>query len=178
MKAGALCAAQCAVLRAAIDGSPASQAEVWDGDYRVDLDVRRTVESEVGAGAIAVATAVFDEFRREVEQFFAVRLTGREGPGFLRYGPGGFYRRHRDTLEEADEGWTRRVSVVLFLTTASAAPAEGHCVGGALRLHGDEGAFVDIHPVAGRVVAFPADVVHEVLPVVAGTRDVVVDWFY
>jgi predicted 2-oxoglutarate/Fe(II)-dependent dioxygenase YbiX len=27
-------------------------------------------------------------------------------------------------------------------------------------------------------VAFPADVPHEVLPVTAGVRDVVVDWFY
>jgi predicted 2-oxoglutarate/Fe(II)-dependent dioxygenase YbiX len=30
----------------------------------------------------------------------------------------------------------------------------------------------------GTLVAFASDVLHEVLPVTAGIRDVVVDWFY
>lgn len=161
-----------------MDQSPTHQAEIWDGDYQVDLDVRRTIDVDVDAEAIAVAAATFDGVRREIEHHFGIRLRGREGPGFLRYLPGGFYRRHRDTLDEADGVWTRRISAVLFLTTAVSSAADGHCVGGALRLFDERGAALDIQPVAGLLVAFPADIPHEVLPVVAGTRDVVVDWFY
>ena len=35
-----------------------------------------------------------------------------------------------------------------------------------------------ITPRAGLLVAFPATVLHEVAPVLSGTRDVIVDWFY
>jgi predicted 2-oxoglutarate/Fe(II)-dependent dioxygenase YbiX len=40
------------------------------------------------------------------------------------------------------------------------------------------GTTVDIAPEAGLLVAFPAEVLHEVLPVLGGTRDAAVDWFY
>jgi predicted 2-oxoglutarate/Fe(II)-dependent dioxygenase YbiX len=32
-------------------------------------------------------------------------------------------------------------------------------------------------PTRGTLVAFPADMLHEVTPVVEGTRNAVVDWF-
>jgi predicted 2-oxoglutarate/Fe(II)-dependent dioxygenase YbiX len=56
-------------------------------------------------------------------------------------------------------------------------------VGGALRLYGladpgDPAVPFDIVPAAGTLVAFPSDVLHEVLPVTAGVRDAIVDWFY
>jgi predicted 2-oxoglutarate/Fe(II)-dependent dioxygenase YbiX len=35
-----------------------------------------------------------------------------------------------------------------------------------------------VRPTEGTIVAFPAATLHEVLPVDAGTRDVVVDWYY
>jgi len=37
---------------------------------------------------------------------------------------------------------------------------------------------VDIAPRAGLFVAFPSETAHEVLPVTAGVRDAIVDWFY
>jgi predicted 2-oxoglutarate/Fe(II)-dependent dioxygenase YbiX len=58
------------------------------------------------------------------------------------------------------------VAVVLFLSA---------CRGGVLRLLDDN---VDVRPAEGSLVAFSADTLHEVAPVEAGTRDVVVDWFY
>jgi predicted 2-oxoglutarate/Fe(II)-dependent dioxygenase YbiX len=39
------------------------------------------------------------------------------------------------------------------------------------------GSPVEIVPKRGMLVAFPADAVHEVSPVVDGCRDTVVDWF-
>jgi predicted 2-oxoglutarate/Fe(II)-dependent dioxygenase YbiX len=175
---GAIDEAGCARLRGAMDRGSASPAEIWDGDYRLDLDVRRTWDSDVDAGAIAIVDALFDQLTVDVERFFRFRVTRREGPGFLRYERGGFYRCHRDIPDGAMGADHRRVSIVLFLSTAAQRPATGHCVGGALRLHDSTDAFLDVEPLAGQVVAFPATVLHEVRPVVAGTRDVVVDWFY
>jgi predicted 2-oxoglutarate/Fe(II)-dependent dioxygenase YbiX len=66
----------------------------------------------------------------------------------------------------------------VFLTTAGV-----DCEGGSLRLYaGSHGpapsAALDIAPRAGMLVAFPSDIPHEVLPVTAGVRDAIVDWFY
>jgi predicted 2-oxoglutarate/Fe(II)-dependent dioxygenase YbiX len=61
--------------------------------------------------------------------------------------------------------------VVVFLTTAGE-----ECEGGSLRLYEPEA--VDVVPRAGMLVAFPSDTPHEVLPVTAGVRDAIVDWFY
>jgi predicted 2-oxoglutarate/Fe(II)-dependent dioxygenase YbiX len=37
---------------------------------------------------------------------------------------------------------------------------------------------IDVHPLEGLLVAFSADVLHEVTVVRGGTRDAIVDWFY
>jgi predicted 2-oxoglutarate/Fe(II)-dependent dioxygenase YbiX len=37
---------------------------------------------------------------------------------------------------------------------------------------------IDLAPVEGTLIAFPATWLHEVLPVTAGVRDAIVDWFY
>ena len=65
------------------------------------------------------------------------------------------------------EAARRSVAVVLFLN--------GDFEGGLLRLFAGE--TIEIAPQAGLLVAFPADLLHEVT-VVSGTRDAVVDWFY
>ncbi len=49
--------------------------------------------------------------------------------------------------------------------------------GGALRILGADET-LDIVPQAGTLVAFSADALHEVMPVISGVRDTVVDWFY
>jgi predicted 2-oxoglutarate/Fe(II)-dependent dioxygenase YbiX len=66
----------------------------------------------------------------------------------------------------------------VFLSTSRAAgDAEGF-TGGVLRLHPDAGEPIDIEPVEGLLVAFPATMLHEVTRVGDAVRDVVVDWFY
>ena len=103
--------------------------------------------------------------------FFAETLAEREGAGFLRYGPGGFYGPHRDRgIVPSWPGAERRsIAVVIFLNDGFG--------GGVLRLFGDAGAR-DIVPREGTLAAFPAATLHEVASVIDGTRDTVVDWFY
>ena len=154
-------------LRAAIGHGRMVPAEIYSDGYRADQQARRAYEVEVDEDLIVDVQRALDAVRPEVARFFDTPLTGNEGPGFVRYLAGGFYRRHCDVLDQ----FPRRISIVVFLTTSGI-----ESDGGALRIYRPDA--VDIVPVAGTLVAFPADVPHEVLPVTAGVRDVVVDWFY
>jgi predicted 2-oxoglutarate/Fe(II)-dependent dioxygenase YbiX len=108
-----------------------------------------------------------------------VTLNRREGAGFVRYPEGGFYRPHRDRGN--DPGWEgaarRAIALVVFLNTSRAVSPTGEFDGGVLRLRLPDGD-VDVTPEAGTLVAFSADVLHEVTEVRGGTRDTIVDWFY
>ncbi len=181
---GVLGPAFCRSCREAMDRGVPEEAEVLGRGFESHPAVRQTSYVEVAPDVLAMVEAVLDSTREAVAAHFGRRLRGREGPGFLRYGPGGFYRPHRDRAD-ADGAWPeaarRQVAVVAFLNSAVAAdPREGGFEGGILRLLPD-GPFtdvVDVVPRAGTVVAFPAERLHEVTPVLSGTRDAVVDWFY
>lgn len=146
-------------------------AEVHANGFVVDREVRRTLEVDIDATTAEEVERSITSVCQRVARFFGIPLSRDEGPGFLRYHAGGFYRRHCDVLSDSDEEFPRRISVVMFLTSAGE-----QCEGGALRIYQPE-AF-DITPKAGTLVAFPSDVPHEVLPVTTGVRDVVVDWFF
>ena len=161
----------CVRVRAAMERGHASPAEVYEDGYRVDEHARRAFDVEIGLEVVDEVQRAIDAIRPEVAQFFDIPLSGDEGPGFLRYAVGGFYRRHCDVAPGWAEDLPRRISVVLFLTTAGE-----ECEGGSLRLYYRRP--LDIVPRAGTLVAFAADVPHEVLPVTSGVRDAVVDWFF
>ena len=174
--------ARCARARAAMDLASGAPAEIFLDEYVVDEDVRRTFDVDVDTATILEVEETLESVRHELSAFFGCSLTRTEGPGFLRYPTGGFYRAHRDRPDhdDAETDLPRRVSVVLFLTTAGA-HSDAHCEGGALRLYAPQDpvtAWLDIQPVAGTLVAFPSTLLHEVLPVTDGVRDAIVDWFY
>ena len=178
-----LSGAQCARLRSAIDRGHSASAEIYDNGYVVDEQVRKAYDVEIEPHIVWEVEHALAGVRADVSRFFGRALTGAEGPGFLRYPPGGFFRAHADRLENAGDEFPRLISVVLFLSSAAAGPGDGRCEGGALRLYGianpgDHQAPLDIAPAAGTLVAFPSDVLHEVLPVISGVRDAIVDWFY
>lgn len=178
MTAGAWSPAFCEEVRAAMDRGNAAPAEIFDGAYVVDRRVRDVLDVEVAEGILKAVEARVTAARAEVGRFFGLTLTRSEGPGFLRYRPGGFYRRHRDRSSETAAIGERLVSLVVFLNSANDPPGGKGFRGGALRLYPQEGEPpVDVRPRAGLVVAFPADMPHEALTVVGGVRDVVVDWY-
>jgi len=154
-----------------MDRGDSTPAEVQGNGFVVDRQVRRTLEVDVDATTVAEVERSIASVGTSVAQFFGIPLSGDEGPGFLRYLAGGFYRRHRDVLSDSGEDFPRRISVVMFLTSAGE-----RCEGGALRIYQPDP--FDIAPKAGTLVAFPSEVPHEVLPVTSGVRDVVVNWFF
>jgi len=144
--------------------------------------VRRTLSIEVDPATLRLVEDRLESLREGLSSRFGMPLGPREGTGFLRYLPGGFYRPHRDRgdLPSWPGAARRQIAVVLFLNSAvDAGDADGFS-GGVLRLYRDApgAAPVDIVPSAGTLVAFPAAVLHEVTRVNGAIRDAAVDWFY
>ena len=160
--------ATCRAVRAGMDAGVVEPAEVLDDDIEAQADVRRAESIEVDVRILDQVERRLDEARGHIGEFFTLPLTGREGAGFLRYGPGGFYRPHRDrAIVGAWPGAAlRRVTAVVFLNS-------GEFTGGLLRVGGQP-----ITPEAGMLAAFLAETVHEVTPIGGGVRDTVVDWYY
>ena len=163
----------CARICAAMDAGEVEPAEVLAEDRPTseDLAVRRAASVEVDVSTLAMVEAELDRSRRPIARFFRSRLGAREGPGFLCYAPGGFYKPHRDRAVSADwrDASRRLVTLVLFLNQDFR--------GGELRLLPDDDRSLVIPPTAGTLVAFDAGVVHEVLPVLDGRRYSVIDWW-
>ena len=162
-----------------MDAGVAEDAEVLqDGIHRQSV-VRNAALVEPPGRLIEVIEARLDSCRGEVTEALGLGVGDREGAGFVRYPEGGFYRAHRD--RGGDPQWAnaarRAIALVLFLNSSRDASPDGDFEGGVLRLFGPDGT-IDVVPEAGTLVAFPADVLHEVTEVRGGTRDAVVDWFY
>jgi len=180
---GFLDAEACRRVQRAMDRGLPETAEVLSEIIEVKDRVRDASSIDVDAAILDFVEQSLDAHRSALNAFFSTSLGPREGAGFLRYQPGGFYRRHRDHAIVAS--WPgaarRRIAVVVFLNSCREVDAsDGAFTGGSLRLlpEIDEGKTIDILPRAGTLVAFPATRLHEVTVVHRGTRDTVVDWFY
>ena len=170
---------QCAAVRRGMDEGVVEHAEILGRGIHRETDVRVATLIEPASDLVRDVESKLDACRERVEEARGMTLAEREGAGFVRYPEGGFYRAHRDRGD--DPQWAgaarRAIALVLFLNSSRDASPDGDFDGGVLRLFGPEGA-IDVTPEAGTLVAFPADVLHEVTEVRGGTRDTVVDWFY
>lgn len=164
-------AADCLRIRAAMDRGVASPAEIYADGFVVDEGTRRAFDVDVAGDIVDEVHRAIEAARPQVAAYFGLPLSHNEGPGFLRYTRGGFYRLHRDVVPGGGDAFPRRIAVVVFLTSRGE-----DCEGGSLRLY--HPGPLDVVPRAGTLVAFRADIPHEVLPVTAGVRDAIVDWYY
>jgi SM-20-related protein len=162
-----------------MDAGAEEPAEVLDGGIERQDNVRRASNIEVSADLLDIVERRLDAIRGTVGDFFGLALGEREGSSFLRYREGGFYKPHRDrgSVAEWPGAARRQVAIVVFLNSSHASGRQGDFTGGTLRVYMDN-APIDVHPLRGLLVAFPADVLHQVTVVTGGTRDTIVDWFY
>jgi predicted 2-oxoglutarate/Fe(II)-dependent dioxygenase YbiX len=172
----------CERIRDAINRGAEDPAQIVGDEITTHDTIRRTFSIEIEATVRAWLEHRLDQTRAAIEQALHRRLGAREGVGLLRYPPGGFYLTHRDRGQVA--GWPaaarRAASVVVFLNGSMTGRQEhAEFEGGELCLYPDvTGRPVSISPEVGTLVAFPAEVLHEVQTVRHGTRDTAVDWFY
>jgi SM-20-related protein len=170
----------CRRVQAAMDEGTPEEAEVLSDGFEVQEDVRRAAQVDIADVLLATVEATLDSMRLPIASFYGLVLQSREGANVLRYETGGFYKPHVDRAHVPAWPLTERrlITVVLFLESCREAEPSGGFRGGILRLFPDEADPIDVLPTRGTLVAFPADMPHEVTPVTSGRRDAIVDWFY
>lgn len=115
-----------------------------------------------------------NEIQDEVDSF--------DGPYFLSYGPGSFFRSHRDVgaADDPVSMTTRRWSLILYLNGREPEGALPTFDGGALTLYdaarGAANRRLVIIPRPGLLALFRSSLLHEVMMVREGTRYAVVGW--
>ena len=176
---GLLTAEECLAIRAGMDAGVEEAAEVLGAGIHQETSVRAARVIDPAPGIVRDVERKLESCRERVSAAAEFEVGEREGAGFLRYTAGGFYRAHRDRGHDPEWGGAARraIAVVIFLNTSRAVSPAGEFDGGVLRLLLPDGD-IDLIPEAGTLVAFSADVLHEVTEVSGGTRDAVVDWFY
>lgn len=120
--------------------------------------------------------------KEAIEAHFGVRLNECEEPQFLRYEEGDYFVPHQDgnTPLILDDSRHRKISVVIFLNAQSPEPTPDTYGGGELVFHGPfHGPTIrqPLAPEPGTLIAFRAEVTHEVVPVTHGERYTIVSWF-
>ena len=162
-----------------MDQGAIEPAEILDTGVTAQPRIRNASLVEPAADVIHFLETRLESCRDLVAASLSLSLGDREGAGFVRYPSGGFYKPHRDRGDGLQwPGAARRAAaLVIFLNSSrEASPTAGEFDGGILQLL--EPQIEALLPEAGLLVAFPADVLHEVTVVRGGTRDTVVDWFY
>jgi len=163
-----------------MDLGASDPAEILEDTVEYHEHIRRTLSIEVPDPTLEWVERDLENARDRLAELSGMTLGVREGCGFLRYLPGGFYLPHRDRgdLPSWPGAAQRQLAVVVFLATARDAGDPEGFTGGVLRLYSEESEPIDIVPVEGTLIAFPATTLHEVTRVGDAVRDAVVDWFY
>jgi predicted 2-oxoglutarate/Fe(II)-dependent dioxygenase YbiX len=148
---------------------------------------RSTTIADVSDDTVSELRDRLLELEGDLERTFGLELDGCEKPQFLLYGEGDFIRPHSDgSHDDEAPDWlkNRAVATVVFLNDQSDEDAPRTFAGGSLNfldLLSDESrgrsVGLPIAPTAGLLVAFRADVVHEVTEVTRGDRCTAVSWF-
>ena len=121
--------------------------------------------------------------RSQLEQHFKQQLLSFEGPSFLCYQQGDFFKWHVDNQNPSSQD--RVVTVVFFLNSSVATQEPEHYMGGTLEFYAPhlqqekayKGCCLAIIPEAGSFVAFRSDTYHQVQPVTWGKRYTITSWF-
>ena len=150
----------------------------------IDETVRRTVQVKPSTETVEQVRKRLSDRREEIAAHFGISLGAVEDPQFLRYRVGDFFVAHQDGntgLLRLDREESRKVSVIIFLNSQTAASEEGSYSGGSLVFSewrpGRTSGELRLPGEAGMLVAFPSDTTHEVNPVTGGERYSIVSWY-
>jgi SM-20-related protein len=177
---------ECARLRAEMTAAAAKAATVAEGETADALDERQRSSkwAQVSDETRARLQQRLFSLKPTLEEHFGLELSGCQPAQFLVYGEGDFFGPHLDTSADEDAAdfvRERRVSIVLFVNETSEGPTPEAFGGGELTFFGlmEDGKIglpLDAEP--GLAVAFPAETLHGVTPVLHGQRFTVVTWFH
>lgn len=163
----------CASMLVELNSSPTTQAPVYiEGtEGTIHENIRKTTSLHPSNETFSQMWNHLFQQKPLLEEHFGESLMDCERPQFLRYEKGDFFVRHQDGNTKQldfDHLRVRRISIVVFLNDSF--------TGGELKFH-DAATTFDLHGETGLLVAFRADVFHEVVPVTFGERFTMITWF-
>jgi predicted 2-oxoglutarate/Fe(II)-dependent dioxygenase YbiX len=170
------CASVCKEMRESVKTEAATYNQSANSE-RIDHRVRKTQYCTISNKSHITINNRIKEKKTALEEFFNTSLDDSfEPPKYLFYGEGAFFSPH------TDDQLNRKINITINLNDKEAAAQLGY-EGGALQLYGliKNGAFsnrgVAAPSSAGCLIAYPVDIVHEVTPVIAGSRFSIVSRF-
>jgi predicted 2-oxoglutarate/Fe(II)-dependent dioxygenase YbiX len=182
---------ECRELIDIMSGAPKrpGQANIGSGKSHVDETWRSVGDAKVPEDANARVLRTVLDLHPALEKHFRIPLEwGGEGPDYLVYQTGDFFKPHVDNYEDRpgpnSRVLRRRVAIVLFLNRHSREQREDCFGGGLLNFYGLlEGPQWKSCPLGleaepGLLVAFPSGLMHEVTPVTFGVRYSVLTGFH
>ena len=163
----------CANLLVEVNSAPKTQAPVYiEGtEGTIHENIRKTTSLHPSDETFSEMWNRLFQQKQLLEDHFGESLTDCERPQFLRYKEGDFFVRHQDGNTKQldfDHLRVRRISIVVFLNS--------YFSGGALKFSDNTTTF-DLLGETGLLVAFKADVFHEVATVTSGERYTMITWF-
>jgi predicted 2-oxoglutarate/Fe(II)-dependent dioxygenase YbiX len=154
-----------------------------DGGPTIDTKVRRATNVEVPNYTRNLVGEKLTNVNPIINAHFSLHTSGYQRIQFLIYRTGEFFRRHRDVAPESTiaDLSSRKVSAVVFLNDSSTAKNafEGGMLSfiGRFQANGREFTRLDVAPEEGLLIAFPPNLLHEVVRVKRGVRFTLVSWF-
>lgn len=178
--------ARCEEIIREADAGGSNRAMVYgqgDSGYVHDR-VRKASRLELSSTTTEFVNQQLMEHKKTIERHFSISLTDCEEAQFLRYDVGDFFVPHQDGntgLLRLTSDAERKISVVIFLNRQTDQAEAGSYSGGSLKFsdYRAEQPYSEFElPVhMGMLVAFRAELTHEVTPVTRGKRYSVVTWY-
>lgn len=166
---------------AAMQGAQSTPGYVLRAGRQVlDIAVRRCQFHPVSAALEREVRQRLEDMTPQLLRAFGHARACLDGPYFVSYPPGAYFRVHRDTSQHPDdppEVRKRLVSLVAFFNGRDSPSITPTFDGGALLLQAG-GSRRPISPESGALVAFDSHLLHEVTPVREGVRFVAVAWLF
>jgi SM-20-related protein len=160
-----------------IDSAP---EVVQNGVLVLDETSRKTDIVKVSAESESLVRTRVLELMPKLSDHFVEPLTECSTLRFLRYNEGHFFGLHRDSgtyHEPPKNEWERKLSATIFLNEESEDPGQTGFQGGSLVFYLSGSTGVPLKAETGMLVAFRADIVHEVKPIIRGKRYSIVGRF-
>jgi SM-20-related protein len=174
-----------AALAAELSAAAAAPAAVYGRGAAgaVDERMRRAARLAPSRQTAELVRSRLSDFMPRAGEHFGMTLAGCEEPQFLRYRAGDFFVAHQDggtgLLRSPREA--RRVSILIFLSRQAGEADGGDYRGGSLVFTdwrpGSRRAPFSLAGEPGALVAFRAEITHEVTPVTSGERLSIACWY-
>jgi predicted 2-oxoglutarate/Fe(II)-dependent dioxygenase YbiX len=176
----------CASIIGAMNVENARSGTVLRGGIEVDApEIRCCMEHEVGSRIRAEISGILERMKANILARFGHSTGQLDGPYFVSYSRGSFFRLHRDTanhVHDPIEIRNRFLSLVLFLNGREETAWTPGFDGGALVIWNPARPIVDnrhiVVPAPGLLIAFRSECLHEVMSVHEGVRYAAISWIY